>query len=140
MQIIFFQFPLPLPPVQCRPLCVCVRAAGDWGSGLGELHVYYWDETIIVRTMRQRVDLHWRINLMTFFTFAATLAAIGLVRGDMENALDCCVVGNISVNSWWLHAPALLLLVLPRKSNMLPDLSASELLCFCQGNEFWQDF
>ena len=55
----------------------------------------------------------------------APLAAIGLVRGDMENALDCCVVGNISANSWWLHAPALLLLVLPRKSNMLPDLSAS---------------
>ena len=44
MLIIFFQFPLPLPPVQCRPLCVCVRAAGDWGSGLGELNMYYWDE------------------------------------------------------------------------------------------------
>ena len=127
MQIIFFPistFP-PSSTVQCRPLCVCVRAAGDWGSGLGELHVYYWDETITVRTMRQRVDLHWRINLMIFFTFVAPLAAIGLVRGDMENALDCCVVGNISANSWWLHAPALLLLVLPRKSNMLPDLSAS---------------
>ena len=51
--------------------------------------------------------------------------AIGLVCGDMENALDCCVVGNISANSWRLHAPTLLLLVLPRKSNMLPDLSAS---------------
>ena len=60
------------------------------------------------------------------FTFVAPLAAIGLVRGDMENALDCCVVENISANSWRLHAPALLLLVLPRKSNMLPDLSASE--------------
>ena len=62
---------------------------------------------------------------MTFFTFVAPLAAIGLVRGDMEIELDCCVVGNISANSWWLQAPALLLLVLPRKSNMLPDLSAS---------------
>ena len=30
--------------MQCRPLCVRVRAAGDWGSGLWELHVYYWDE------------------------------------------------------------------------------------------------
>ena len=32
--------------VQCRPLSVHVRlrAAGDWGSGLWELHVYYWDE------------------------------------------------------------------------------------------------
>ena len=62
---------------------------------------------------------------MTFFIFVAPLAAIGLVRGDMENALDCCVVGNISANSWRLNAPALLLLVLPQKSNMLPDLSAS---------------
>ena len=62
---------------------------------------------------------------MTFLTFVAPLTAIGLVRRDMENALDCCVVGNISANSWWLHAPALLLVVLPRKSNMLPDLSAS---------------
>ena len=69
------------------------------------------------------MDLHWQKNLMTFLTFVAPLAAIGLVRGDMENALDCCVVGNISANSWRLHAPALLLLVLPRKSNMLPDLS-----------------
>ena len=64
---------------------------------------------------------------MTFLTFVAPLAAIGLVRGDIDNALDCCVVENISANSWWLHAPALLLLVLPQKSNMLPDLSASEL-------------
>ena len=63
--------------------------------------------------------------LMTFLTFVAPLAAIGLVRGDMENAWDCCVVGNISENTWQLHAPALMLLVLPRKSNMLPDLSAS---------------
>ena len=39
--------------------------------------------------------------------------------------MECCVVGNITANSWRVHAPALLLLVLPRKSNMLPDLSAS---------------
>ena len=32
---------------------------------------------------------------MIFLTFVAPLAAIGLVRGDMENELDCCVVGNI---------------------------------------------
>ena len=64
-------------------------------------------------------------NLMTFLTFVALLAAIGLVRGDMENELDWCGVENISAYSWRLHAPALLLLVLPRKSNMLPDLSAS---------------
>ena len=63
---------------------------------------------------------------MTFLTFVAPLAAIGRVRGDIENALDCCVVGNISANSWRLHAPALLLLVLPQKSNMVPDLSASD--------------
>ena len=44
----------------------------------------------------------------------------------MDNALESFVVGNISVSSWRLHAPALLLLVLPRKSNMFPDLSASE--------------
>ena len=50
---------------------------------------------------------------MTFLTFVAPLPAIGLVHGDMENELDCCVVGNISANLWWLHAPALLLLVLP---------------------------
>ena len=63
---------------------------------------------------------------MTFFTFVAPLAAIGLVHGDMENELYCCVVRNISANSWRLHAQALLLLVLPQKSNMLPDLSASD--------------
>ena len=62
---------------------------------------------------------------MTFFTFDAQLAAIGLVRGDMENEMNCCVVGNITANSWRLHAPALLLLVLLEKSNMLPYLSAS---------------
>ena len=61
-------------------------------------------------------------------TFLAPLAAKGLVRGDMENALESYVVGNISANSWRLHAPALLLLVLPQKSNMFPDLSASEKL------------
>ena len=86
-------------------------AAGDWGSGLGELHMYYWDEMITVRTKRLRVDLHWRKNLMTFLTFVAPLAAKGLERGDMENTLESCVVGNISANSWRLHAPALLLLV-----------------------------
>ena len=46
----------------------------------------------------------------------------------MENAWDCCVAGNISEKTWWLQAPALLLLVLPQKSNVLPDLSASEQL------------
>ena len=87
-----FQFPLPLPPVQCRPLCVCVRAAGDWGSGLGELHVYYWDETIIVRTMRQRVDLHWRINLMTFFYICGTTSsnrACAWRHGECTGLLCC---------------------------------------------------
>ena len=64
---------------------------------------------------------------MIFLTFVAPLAAIGPVRGDWENEWDCCVVGNISAIAWRLHAPALLLLVLPRKSNMLSDLSASEL-------------
>ena len=28
--LFFFQFPVPLPRVQCRPLCVW--AAGDWGA------------------------------------------------------------------------------------------------------------
>ena len=62
---------------------------------------------------------------MTFFCICGTFSSNRLVRGDMENVLDCFVVGNISANSWRLHAPALLLLVLPRKSNMFPDLSAS---------------
>ena len=62
---------------------------------------------------------------MIFLIFVAPLAAKGLVRGDMENELESCAVGNISANSWRLHAPALLLLVLPQKSNMFPDLSAS---------------
>ena len=35
---------------------------------------------------------------------------------------------KISAISWRLHAPALLVQVLPQKSNMLPDLSASVLL------------
>ena len=80
---------------------------------------------LTVRTVRWKVNLHWRANLMTFFTFVAPLAVIGLVRWNMENAWDCCVAENISEKTWWLHAPALLLLVLPQKSNMLPDLSAS---------------
>ena len=67
-------------------------------------------------------------NLMTFLTFVAPLAAIGLVRGDWENAWDCFVVGNINAIAWQLHAPALLLLVLLRKLNMLPDLSASAVI------------
>ena len=62
---------------------------------------------------------------MTFLTSVAPLAAIRLVHGDMENAWDCCVVGNISEITWRLHAPALVLLVLPQKSIILPDLSAS---------------
>ena len=69
--------------------------------------------------------LDWRKNLTIFLTFVAPLAAIGFVRGHMENELDCCVMGNISANSWRLHAPDLFLLVLPRKSNMFPNLSAS---------------
>ena len=94
MQIIFFPistFP-PSSTVQCRPLCVCVRAAGDWGSGLGELHVYYWDETITVRTMRQRVDLHWRINLMTFFYICGTTSsnrACAWRHGECTGLLCC---------------------------------------------------
>ena len=52
---------------------------------------------------------------MTLLIFVAPLEAIGLVREDMENALDCCVVGNISEIKWRLHGPALLLLVLPQK-------------------------
>ena len=35
---------------------------------------------------------------MTFVTFVAPLAAIGLVRGDMENALDCCGVLAIAAS------------------------------------------
>ena len=62
---------------------------------------------------------------MTFLISVSPLAAIGLVHGDMENALDCCVVGNISEITWRLHAPALVLLVLPQKLIILPDLSAS---------------
>ena len=48
--------------------------------------MYYWD--------RMNVDFHRRTNLMTLMTFVAPLAAIGLVCGDLENAWDCCVVGN----------------------------------------------
>ena len=62
---------------------------------------------------------------MTFFTFLAPLAAIGLVRGDWENVWDCFILGNISAIAWRLHTPALLLLVLPQKFDMLPDLAAS---------------
>ena len=47
--------------------------------------------------------------------YTTALAAIGLVPRDMENAEDCCVVGNISENTWRLHAPALVPLVLPQK-------------------------
>ena len=60
--------------------------------------------------MKERVDFHWRTNLMTLLTFVAPLAAIGLVCGGLENAWDYCVVGNSCTNAWRLHAPALLLL------------------------------
>ena len=63
---------------------------------------------------------------MTFVTFVAPLEAIGLVREYMENAWERCFAGNISENTWQLDAPALVLVVLPQKSNMLPDLSARE--------------
>ena len=48
---------------------------------------------------------------------------IGLVHGGLENACDCCVMGNSFTNAWRLHAPVLLLLVLPQKSNMSQDIS-----------------
>ena len=67
------------------------------------------------------MDLHWPKNLMTFFTFVAPLAAIGLVRGDME--MQWTVL--LWVISAQIHGGALLLLVLPRKSNLFPDLSTS---------------
>ena len=65
--------------------------------------------------MRRRLDLHWR-TMMTFLTFVAPLAALGLVPGDMENAWDCCVVGDISENTWRLHTQDLVLLVLEKIS------------------------
>ena len=63
---------------------------------------------------------------MTLWTFSAPLAFIGLVHGGLKNAWECCVMGNAFTNAWWLHAPVPLLLVLPQKSNVSPDLSASE--------------
>ena len=71
----------PSSTVQCRPLCVCVRAAGDWGSGLGELHVYYWEKMTHSAHYEIKGGLHWRTNLATCLIFVVTLAAIGLERG-----------------------------------------------------------
>ena len=65
-------------------------------------------------------------NLMNLLTFLAPIAQIGLVHGGLENVWGCCVMGNSSTNAWRLHAPVLFLLVLPQKSNMSQDLSASE--------------
>ena len=62
---------------------------------------------------------------MTLLTFLAPLALIGLVHGGLENAWDCCVRGNSFTSAWRLQAPVLLLLVLPQKSNMSQDFSAS---------------
>ena len=62
---------------------------------------------------------------MTLLTFLALLALIGLVHGGLENAWDCYVRGNSFTNAWRLHAPVLLLLVLPQNSNMSQDFSAS---------------
>ena len=59
-------------------------------------------------------------------TFLAPLALIGLVHEGLENAWDCCVIGNIFTNAWQLHAPVPLPLVLSQKSNKSQDLSASE--------------
>ena len=42
------------------------------------------------------VDLHWRTNLITFVTFVAPLAAIGLVRLHWRHG-EC--MGNISENT-----------------------------------------
>ena len=62
---------------------------------------------------------------MTFWTFLAPLALIGIVHGGSENAWDCCVRGNSLTNTWGIHAPVLLLLVLTQKSNMAQNFSAS---------------
>ena len=62
---------------------------------------------------------HWT-NLMTLLAFAA----IGHVCWGLANAWDCFVKGFSCKNDWWLHTQALLLLVLPHKSAMSPDLSA----------------
>ena len=62
---------------------------------------------------------------MIFF-LVAPLAIIGLLRGGLVKVWDCCVVGNCCRNAWRLHAQALLLLVLPRKSTMSSDSSTSE--------------
>ena len=71
------------------------------------------------------VALHWQTNLVTLFILVAPLAAIGLVRGGLVKVWDCCVVEKSCANAWRLHAQALLLLVLPQKSTISPDLSAS---------------
>ena len=42
------------------------------------------------------VDLHWRTNLITFVTFVAPIAAIGLVRLHWRHG-EC--MGNISENT-----------------------------------------
>ena len=70
--------------------------------------------------------LHWQTKLMTLVILVVTLAAKGLVNGGLVNALDCCGVGNSCTNAWQLQAQVLLLLVLPQKSTLSPDLSASE--------------
>ena len=90
----------------------CFITSGAFGHGLlWGLQVYYWDEM----THSPHYDIQSGFTLMTFVTFVGPLAALGLMRGDIENAWDCFVVGNISANTWWLYAPAPVLLVLPQK-------------------------
>ena len=77
--------------MQCR-YCVRVWAAGDWDSGLWELHVYYWDEMTdsLYHEMKSGFALADKFD--DIVDNMAQLAAMGLVHGGLENAWDCCVV------------------------------------------------
>ena len=86
---------------------------GDWGRGVWELHMYYWDEKTHIPHYELQNGFALADKSDDMFAICGKLAKIGLVLEDLENAWECCVVGNRCKYAWQLHAPALLLLMLP---------------------------
>ena len=60
-------------------MCVRVRAAGDWGNGLCELHMYYWD--------KMTHSPHYEIK--SEFSLADKSDDIVVICGTTSSNMDC---------------------------------------------------
>ena len=98
--------------------------------------MYYWDKMTHSPFFKIKHGFDWQTFLMTLLTFVAPLTILGLVHGCLENACNCCIMGNSFKNAWRLHAPVLLLLVLTQKSNMSQDLSAMHVMPMLDAQQF----